>query len=338
MKAKIKQEIIFSVIFVITFFIAAECLSDDKPEIDEYPGQRFDKAWFFIGEKTWQSTGDDKWSIAGTMSGGPPNILSELEYPGLESIVYEIYGGIMSGRSALNMAYGFGSLDGGRYRDSDYLKDNRQGLYSLSTGTAEDKEWNALYYWNIDYTYRILANNQEEGFNEIYLDMLVGYQLWHEKITMANGVQEICVPPNCNVPLGPFSGLNSKYEFVWRSVRLGLEGGLPIYKGFALKGSTIFIPYTEYEGEGIWNLRTDWKQSPSFTHSAKGGYGAQLEALVVYHIYPEFTMGAGYRYWYIKSGKGDDITYFADGTAGITQFNEAINERQGVFFDISYMF
>ena len=327
-----KQGIIFSVVFSILFLITAECFSDDKLEIDEYSSQKFDKVWFFIGEKTWQSTGDDKWNIAGTKSGGPPNILSELEYLGLESIVYEIYGGIRSGRSALNIAYGFGSMNGGRYRDSDYLKDNRQGLYSLSTGTAEDKKWNALYYWNIDYTYRILTNDQEERFNEIYLDMLVGYQIWHEKITMANGVQEY------GGTLGPFAGLNSTYEFIWKSVRLGLQGGLPIYKGFALKGSTIFIPYTEYEGEGIWNLRTDWKQSPSFTHSVKGGYGTQLEASLVYHIHPVFTMGAGYRYWYIKSGKGDDITYFSNGTAGITQFNEAINERQGVFLDISYMF
>ena len=337
-----KQGIIFSVVFVILFFITAECFSDDKLEIHEYSSQKFDEVWFLIGEKTWQSTGDDKWNIAGTKSGGPPNILSELEYLGLESIVYEIYGGMRSGRSALNIAYGFGSMNGGRYRDSDYLKDNRQGIYSLSTGTAEGNDWNALSYWNIDYTYRILTNDQEERFNEIYLDMLVGYQTWHEKITMADGVQEVCIPPNCNVPLGPFSGLNSKYEFVWRSVRLGLEGGLPIYRGFALKGSTIFIPYTQYEGEGIWNLRTTGvfalKQSPSFTHSAKGGYGAQLEASVVYYIYPAFTMGVGYRYWYIKSGKGDDITYFSDGTAGITQFNEAINERQGVFLDISYMF
>ncbi|MBI5048039.1 MAG: hypothetical protein HZB54_03690 [Deltaproteobacteria bacterium] len=332
-----KRSIIFSFAFVASLFMTATCFSDNgRLGMYGYSNERADDASFFIGERTWQSIGDDKWNIAGTGSGGPPNILSELEYLGLTSTIYEIYGGIRAGRGAIHMAYGFGSLYGGIYRDSDYLRDDRQGIYSLSTGTAESKEWNALYYWNIDYTYRILTNDQEEKFNEIYLDMLVGYQLWHEKITMANGVQEY------GGTLGPFAGLNSTYEFIWKSVRLGLEGGIPIYKGFALKGSTIFIPYTQYEGEGIWNLRTTGvfalKQSPSFTHSAKGGYGAQLEAFLVYHIHPAFTMGVGYRYWYIKSGKGDDITYFSDGTTGITQFNEAVNERQGYFLDISYIF
>ncbi len=47
---------------------------------------------------------------------------------------------------------------------------------------------------------------------------------------------------------------------------------------------------------------------------------------------------AGYRYWYIKSGDGDDVTYFSNGSVGITQLNEAVSERQGFFLDIRYIF
>ncbi|MBI3398705.1 MAG: hypothetical protein HY026_05685 [Deltaproteobacteria bacterium] len=323
-----KQRVAFSII--IALLTASVSFSDDG--LYGYSAKRGGDVLFFIGEKTWQSTGDDKWDIAGTKSGGPPNILSELEFLGLESTVYEIYGGIRQGRGALTLGYGFGSMHGGISKDSDYLRDNRQGLFSLSTADADGKDWNNLNYWNIDYSYRLLTNELEEYYNERYLDMLIGYQEWHEKITMTNGVQKF------GGTLGPFSGLNSKYEFIWRSMRIGLEGGLPIYKGFLLKGNTIFIPYNKYEGRGIWNLRTDFRQDPSFEHKASGGSGVQLEASLLYYIYSELSMDFGYRYWYIQSGKGDDTTYFSNGSVSVTQFNEAANERQGFFLDIKYIF
>ena len=323
-----KQGIVFSGIFAAFFFMAAACFADDRlnlyGDFDEKSAQ-----WsFFIGEKTWQSRGDNKWSIAGTKSGGPPNVLSELEYLGLDSTVYELHGGIRQGRGAITLGYGFGSMRDGIYRDSDYLRDNRQGIFSLSTGDADGD----LYYWNVDYTYRVLTNEPEQRSNAIFLDLLIGFQDWHEKVRMTNGVQEF------GGTLGPFAGLNSTYEFIWKNYRIGLEGGLPIFNGFSFKGSAIFIPYNQYEGKGVWNLRTDFRQDPSFTHKASGGYGAEGEASLGFHIYNSLTAEIGYRYWYVKSGKGTDITFFSDGSVGITQFNEATSEREGFFLNVSYLF
>lgn len=322
-----KQRIILG-IFVTIFFTTTACFADDRLNLYGYSYERPDTWLLFIGEKTWQSAGDNEWSIAGTKSGGPPNVLSELEFLSLDSTVYEIYGGIRQGRGAITMGYGFGSMNGGIYRDSDYLRDDRQGIFSLSTGNADGD----LYYWNVDYTYRALTNEPEHKPNERYLDVLIGFQEWHEKVRMTKGVQEF------GGTFGPFGGLNSTYEFIWKNYRIGLEGGLPIFNGFSLKGSAIFIPYNEYEGKGVWNLRTDFKQDPSFEHKASGGRGVQLEASVLYYVFPALTIDLGYRYWYIKSSKGDDITYASDGNAYITQFNEAVSERQGAFLDINYMF
>lgn len=322
-----KQRIILY-IFVAVFFATTACLADDRLNLYGYSYERPDKLSLFIGEKTWQSTGYNEFNIANSKSGGPPNVLSELEFLSLDSTVYEIYGGIRQGRGALTLGYGFGSMLGGIYRDSDYLRDDRQGIFSLSTGDADGR----LYYWNVDYSYRLIAAESEEKFNTSYLDVLIGFQEWHEKVRMTNGVQKF------GGTLGPFGGLNSTYEFIWKNYRVGLEGGLPIYKGFGLKGSTIFIPYNEYDGKGIWNLRTDFKQDPSFEHKASKGRGVQLEASIAYRIYSALTVDLGYRYWYVKSGKGDDITYFSNGTASITQFNEAVSERQGAFLDVNYLF
>lgn len=318
------QKFISIIACISAFLLTAPGLSE---AYIYHPARQGDVS-FFIGEKTWLSIGDNKWNIGGTKSGGPPNILSELEYLGLESTGYEIFGGIQEGNGVLSIGYGFGSLHDGIYRDSDYLRDNRQGLFSLSTGKAEGD----LYFWNIDYSFRLLTNGAEEILDERYLNILIGYQEWHEKVTMTDGVQEF------GGTLGPFSGLNSTYEFMWKIYRIGFEGGLPIYKGFGLKGSAIFIPYNDYEGKGIWNLRTDFRQDPSFEHTASGGRGAQLEASLSFMAYPELSIGLGYRYWFIKSGKGDDITYFSNGAASITQFNEAVSERQGAFLDLTYTF
>ncbi|MCP3676979.1 MAG: hypothetical protein GY721_05160 [Deltaproteobacteria bacterium] len=292
---------------------------------------------FFVGERTWLSTGDNEWSIAGTTSGGPPNILSELEFLDIDSTVVEIFGGIRSGAGALTLRYGFGSMENGIYRDSDYRLDDRQGIFSLSTGKADGDDWNDLYYFTIDYSYRFLSRKTEEGITTRYLDFIIGYQRWHEDMTITNGLQVICSLP-CTGGTGPFAGLNSHYFVDWKSLLIGLEGALPLYRGFTLKGTTVFIPYTRYRGEGIWNLRTDFKQNPSFTHEADGGYGVEIDASLGYRIQEKLEIEAGYRYWFIKSYEGTDTTFFSSGAIGITQFNEAVSERQGAFLEFTYLF
>lgn len=324
-----KQRII-SGIFIAVFFAATACFADDGLNQSKHPSSGAEPdAWsFFIGERTWQSRGDNQWNIAGTKAGGPPNVLSELEYLGLDSTIYEIHGGARQGRGAILFGYGFGSMRDGIYRDSDYLRNDRQGIFSLSTGSADG----ALYYWNIDYAYRLIADEPEQKFKGRYLDVLIGFQKWHEEVRMTKGVQEF------GGTLGPFSGLNSTYTFDWMNYRIGLEVGLPVISRFLFKGKAILIPYNQYDGRGIWNLRTDFKQTPSFEHKASGGYGADAEASLVFRIYDSLTAELGYRYWYVKSGKGTDITYFSNGSVGITQFNEAVSARQGAFLDISYVF
>jgi len=309
---------LFFILIILLFFVST--------------GFAGDSISVFVGTKEWLSTGDNKWNIAGNTSGTSPNVLSELEYMGLDSMVTEIYGGLLVGnRGVLTIGYGFGSMDGGTYRDSDYLSDNRQDMFSLSTGKSKGEDLNSLYYMRVDYKYRLYTNQSQRGHGERYLDILFGYQKWHEDITFTDGVQEV------GGTLGSFSGLNSRYVFDWTSVRVGLEGALPVHGGFTFKWSGIAIPYTKYEGEGIWNLRTDFEQDPSFKHEADWGYGMQTEASLIYrHV--NLSVELGYRYWYIKSGDGLDTTYFSNGTIGVTKFNEATSERKGPFVGVAYVF
>ncbi|MEE9590968.1 MAG: hypothetical protein V3W26_00490, partial [Thermodesulfobacteriota bacterium] len=170
-----------------------------------------------------------------------------------------------------------------------------------------------------------------------YMNILLGYQEWQEDVTITNGFQEICNLP-CRSGTGPIAGLNSRYNFNWKSLLVGFEGATTIYKNFSLEGIAIFIPYTEYTGEGIWNLRTDFRKDPSFRHRANGGYGLQLDASIIYRISEVFEVDLGYRYWYMKSGVGTDTTYFSSGAVVTTQFNEAVSKREGGFLGLSYIF
>ncbi|MEE8185704.1 MAG: hypothetical protein V3T96_04855, partial [Thermodesulfobacteriota bacterium] len=207
---------------------------------------------------------------------------------------------------------------------------------SFSTGDADGNDWNDLYYLNIEYSYRLLTGIIDDDSKTSYIALLLGYQEWQEDISITSGFQEICRLP-CTSGTGPIAGLNSRYTLNWKNILLGFKGAITIYKSLSLKGVAILIPYTEYRGEGIWNLRTDFRQDPSFEHRANGGYGLQLDASLIYRISKSFEVDLGYRYWHIKSGVGTDTTYFSSGAVVTTQFNEAVSKREGVFLGLNYM-
>ncbi|MFQ5901894.1 MAG: hypothetical protein ACE5IH_10105 [Thermodesulfobacteriota bacterium] len=282
---------------------------------------------FSIGNRTWISTGDDSFSIAG--SGGSPNIISELEYKGLDSTVWEVYGELGERSEGFVLAtFGYGGIRNGTYRDSDYNGNNKTSLFSLSTGDVDNDK---LWYFSIDYAYRIFQRSYKRKRQKASIDLLVGYQHWEEDLTFTNGVQ---VVPST----GAFSGLNSTYLFTWDSLRVGARGILPIFHRFYLKGKALFIPWTEYEGKGVWNLRTDFRQNPSFKDEADSGFGVQLDAAIVYNIWHDLSVKVGYRYWWMESGSGTATTFLSNGTIVRQPFNEAVNKRHGTVIGVNYIF
>lgn len=291
---------------------------------------------FTMVQRTWLSKGDSDWNIADT--DGSPNVLSELEYKHIDSTVIELYGEVgINSKHFLILEYGYGNIRNGKWIDSDYNRDNRQGLYSRSSGTAEDDN---LWYLNIDYALRIFTRPDREKGSEplgvhykqdLFIDVLLGYQHWKEDIIMTNGFQE--VPAT-----GAFFGLKSTYIFEWDSIRIGARGGMPLSDRLSLKASLFVIPWTHYRGEGIWNLRTDFRQDPSFKHKANGGFGGGGDATLSYNPWRSLFIEMGYRYWRIESGDGTDTTYFSSGRVVTSPFNKATSQRHGVIFGINYVF
>lgn len=317
-----------TLIILFIFFLLTASPSSGKEHDRSF---KTDDISLTLGQRTWLSKGDSDWNIADT--DGSPNVLSELEYKHIDSTVIELYGEVcIHSKHFLILEYGFGSIRNGKFIDSDYDGDNRTGLSYRSSGSVEDDN---LWYLNINYALRILRIPAKEKGQDSSVDLLLGYQHWREDIIMTNGRWEVYGGAPYSAPI---SGLKSTYVFEWDSIKVGARGGLPVSSRFAMKASLFVIPWTQYRGEGIWNLRTDFRQDPSFKHKADGGFGGGGDATLSYNPWRNLFIEMGYRYWKIESGDGTDTTYFSSGRVVTAPFNKATIQRHGVLFGINYVF
>ena len=89
-----------------------------------------------VGERTWISHGKSDNSNAD--SDGSPDVLSELIYNDVDSVITEFnVNALLYNRYIFNVDVGIGCIDRGKLTDRDYLGDNRTELlesdYNLTT-------------------------------------------------------------------------------------------------------------------------------------------------------------------------------------------------------------
>ena len=99
----------------------------------------------------------------------------------------------------------------------------------------------------------------------------------------------------------------------------------------------MIIPWTHFKEEDIHHLRTDLQQNPSFKSKARGGFGVQLDAKLVYNFWRGLSIEAGYQYWDIRSGDGTITARGINGDVN-SPFNEANSIRYGAILGINYRF
>ncbi len=104
-----------------------------------------------VGERTWISHGKSDNSNAD--SDGSPDVLSELIYNDVDSVITEFnVNALLYNRYIFNVDVGIGCIDGGKLTDRDYLGDNRTEIFSVSDSTVDD---DSMYYVNADIGYRL---------------------------------------------------------------------------------------------------------------------------------------------------------------------------------------
>ena len=75
-----------------------------------------------------------------------------------------------------------------------------------------------------------------------------------------------------------------------------------------------YWPIIVYRGKGNWNLRTDFEQSPSFTHKDDNGYGGDVTATLRYLLTNHWILEGGWTGRFLRTSNGTDRTFFSNGT------------------------
>lgn len=266
-----------------------------------------------------------RWSISGPVTIGgvsnTPDILSELEWKNMRSYYSKMTLKGDDRRFALKLSFGYGKSFEGKVRDSDYFYSGREGEFSrIVSDTTGSRSYD--YLAALGYKYDIAQR---------YLFLFfLGYEQNMQKLRITNGNIEI--PQN----LASISGLDSRYETIWKSVFVGGDFQFrPTSSSELLMG--YYYHWLDYEGKGYWNLREDLSQNPSFKHTGKGsGYRLNLD----YNYYFSDNWGVNlkgeYRDFKIKDG--DDLTYFSDGSSSVTKLNEVKWNLYELMVGVSYKF
>ncbi|MEQ6341362.1 MAG: TonB-dependent receptor [Gammaproteobacteria bacterium] len=250
------------------------------------------------------------WSIAGTSVGTNPNILSELSWDNL-NIAQLRAGGKITYKNdwVMRGAASYGEIITGRNQDSDYLGDNRTMEFSRSNNKAGGNVRDASL--GVGHTFRFFDKTVGKFIN---LTPLAGYSLNQQNLIMTDGYQTW-------PPTGAFPGLNTTYNAEWKGPWVGMDAWLQAGPKLAVIASLEYH-WVDYSAEANWNLRDEFARPLSFTHYARGnGYTASLGGS--YSIARSFLLNVTleHRKWTTDPGK--DVTYFADGKIGHTQFNQA---------------
>ena len=205
------------------------------------------------------------WSIAGTIGGNNPNILSELTWSNLES--YHIRGeGVFEAKKIfyLRGAYDYGWIFDGENQDSDYNADDRRAEFSRSNNKSKEGKLQDATL-GIGYPFNPVGGGSEYDLRFI---PLVGYSYHQQDLRITDGSQTI-------PPTGPFYGLDSEYKAYWRGPWIGFDLEIKPRKKWKVFGSFEYHWY-RYRGEARWNLRKDFQQPLSFRHdtTGQGVYGS----------------------------------------------------------------
>ena len=267
---------------------------------------------------------DLDWNISGDINGNNPNILSELSWDDLESFQIRARADILLlQRIYMRGVFGYGWIFDGKVQDSDFSGNNRTLEFSRSNNSADDGD---LLDASIGAGYQFSFALDSFEFGII---PLVGYSYHEQNLTLTNGFQTI-------PPLGPFPGLDSKYETEWKGPWIGLDLIAKLTEKLSLSIAAEYH-WADYSAEANWNLRPDFAHPNSFEHDADGS-GYVISARWQYFIATNLGVNLDFDYQDWCTDPGTDRTFFANGTVIDTRLNEVNWKSYDLMFGISYHF
>lgn len=306
-------------------------------ESQESASEQYDQTPKFIKTKFDVSTGyrldNLQWSIAGQSDGTSPNILSELTWDDLQSVQIKGKGeALVADHFVFEGSAAYARIFSGDNQDSDYLSDNRTDEFSRSNNASDKGNMND---YSVGLGYRF---NFEEFVglgivDHLSLTPLAGYSYNAQNLRMTDGNQTL--ESFWSIPLGPFAGLNSKYETQWKGPWVGAEFATTVEK---LTGSLRFeYHWADYYAEADWNLRSDFAHPKSYEHETDGD-GYVITAGLGYQLDEFWTAMVAVDYSKYQTDHGVDRTFYSDGTTAETRLNVVDWDSLSINAGLRYQF
>jgi opacity protein-like surface antigen len=280
------------------------------------------KDWTFeAGARTWLSTGTygGPQPLGGALS-SPPVLVSRLIYSDLNALSGETFARADHASGFFVKGYlGSGGIYKGALNDEDFPVGN---AYSNTLSEASGH----IPYAAIDLGYNFLkAPNAEVG-------AFVGYDYYEEDINTHGCTQITASNGSCPPPPGlpaPLLGLTDYNHF--SSPRLGLSSQLMLTDKLRLSADAAYLPWVSFSGLDDHLLR-----QLLLPEASNKGNGVMLEATLDYYLTPNWSVGAGGRYWAWNMNAG--TTTFDSLIPGPNDIQTARfdAERYGAFIQTSY--
>ncbi|HEY6010671.1 MAG TPA: hypothetical protein VIX18_04295, partial [Nitrospirota bacterium] len=298
---------IFSLLLLLSPCAAFAGFDDSSESSDELTAA--------IGMRGWFTQADAKWQISFpyiTSGGQIGKIESELRFKNIDSPMFVMTGGgKIAPEFSFDVLLGMGSIAGGSCTDIDRFVSPGGSLEfsrSRSDISGDVRMWGGNVYFN---NAPHLPSTRFGGWGAVF-----GFLHYEDNLTLRNGVQTNSASfDGMYMPLGPFSGLNSTYDFSWNMLKIGVLNRTQADKNLSFLSQFAVYPYVDYHGEGYWNLRagtgpTDFRvQSPNFVHDSNKGYGLDASLEVIFTAAENVELSAGYRHFYLYAKDGTDRVY-----------------------------
>ena len=281
-----------------------------------------------VGGRYWYSTGRFQKDFAPGVLGpqNPTLNISRITWDSLTANSGEGFGRIDTPWNFFAKGFaGGGKINGGTVNDEDWgipipFAAVNTG-YSNTVGNATGD----LSYWTIDGGYDFIRGPGLKvgafvGYNE-YRDNKSSFTC-AEIALLASGI--------CNPPINAFVlGENDK----WQSPRVGGNAEVMLTDRLKLAADVAYLPYVKFTGQDFHPV------IPFVAAETGNGIGTQAELFLDYYLTPQFSVGAGGRFWAMWTTSGTSCRVPPDGACPTPLQNVQFKtERYGLLLQAAYKF
>ncbi len=252
------------------------------------------------------------------------SLVSRLTYDGVTGNSGEIFGRIDSPWGPFVKGFvGAGRTNGGQMNDEDWALGPPDTFVLTSySNTLSGLINNNMRYATIDVGHSFLRGADYK------IGAFVGYNYYYERM-QANDCTQIASPTSgiCSPAIAGMPGITETAK--WNSLRVGGNAEVMLLDSLKVTADVAYLPYAKFSG-----VDNHWLRNLTIDESGSSGRGVQAELILSYYITPQFSVGAGGRYWSMWTTHGTD----AFNGAPSTRTDTYRMERYGTLLQAKYQF